>query len=79
MLNFIRENNEIVVIIIGRLGRNSRDIFNIIEQIKQIANQVDITRNTIYRIKKNFKYNEKERENSFLFVILAFIIVLTER
>ena len=34
MLNFIREDDEVVVISMDCLGRNSRDISNIIEQIK---------------------------------------------
>ena len=35
LLDFIREDDEVVVISMDRLGRNSRDISNIIEQIKQ--------------------------------------------
>ena len=34
MLDFIRENDEVIIISMDRLGRNSRDISNIIEQIK---------------------------------------------
>ena len=42
MLNFIREDDEVVVISMDRLGRNSRDISNIIEQIKQKGATINI-------------------------------------
>ena len=42
MLDFIRENDEVVVISMDRLGRNSRDISNIIEQIKQRGATINI-------------------------------------
>ncbi len=42
MLNFIRENDEVVIISMDRLGRNSRDISNIIEQIKQKGATINI-------------------------------------
>ena len=42
MLNFIREDDEVVVISMDRLGRNSRDISNIIEQIKQKRATINI-------------------------------------
>ena len=42
MLDFIREDDEIVVISMDRLGRNSRDISNIIEQIKQKEATINI-------------------------------------
>lgn len=42
MLDFIRENDEVVVISMDRLGRNSRDISNIIEQIKQKGATINI-------------------------------------
>lgn len=42
MLDFIREDDEVVVISMDRLGRNSRDISNIIEQIKQKGATINI-------------------------------------
>lgn len=42
MLDFIREDDEVVVISMDRLGRNSRDISNIIEQIKQKGTTINI-------------------------------------
>ena len=42
MLDFIREDDEVVVISMDRLGRNSRDISNIIEQIKQKEATINI-------------------------------------
>ena len=42
MLDFIREDDEVVVISMDRLGRNSRDISNIIEQIKQKGSTINI-------------------------------------
>ena len=42
MLNFIREDDEVVVISMDRLGRNSRDISNIIEQIKHKGATINI-------------------------------------
>lgn len=42
LLDFIREDDEIVVISMDRLGRNSRDISNIIEQIKQKGATINI-------------------------------------
>lgn len=42
MLNFIREYDEIVVISMDRLGRNSRDISNIIEKIKKKGATINI-------------------------------------
>lgn len=42
MFDFIREDDEVVVISMDRLGRNSRDISNIIEQIKQKGATINI-------------------------------------
>ena len=42
MLDFIREDDEVVVISMDRLGRNSRDISNIIEQIKHKGATINI-------------------------------------
>lgn len=42
LLDFIREDDEVVVISMDRLGRNSRDISNIIEQIKQKGATINI-------------------------------------
>lgn len=42
MLNFIREDDEVVVISMDRLGRNSRDISNILEQIKSKGATINI-------------------------------------
>lgn len=42
LLDFIREDDEVVVISMDRLGRNSRDISNIIEQIKQKEATINI-------------------------------------
>lgn len=42
MLDFIREDDEVVVSSMDRLGRNSRDISNIIEQIKQKGATINI-------------------------------------
>lgn len=42
MLDFIREDDEVVVISIDRLGRNSRDISNILEQIKSKGATINI-------------------------------------
>lgn len=42
MLDFIREDDEVVVVSMDRLGRNSRDISNIIEQIKQKGATINI-------------------------------------
>ena len=42
MLDFIREDDEVVVISMDRLGRNSRDISNIIEQIQQKEATINI-------------------------------------
>ena len=42
VLDFIREDDEVVVISMDRLGRNSRDISNIIEQIKQKGATINI-------------------------------------
>lgn len=42
MFDFIREDDEVVVVSMDRLGRNSRDISNIIEQIKQKGATINI-------------------------------------
>lgn len=42
MLNFIREDDEVIVISMDRLGRNSRDISNILEQIKSKGATINI-------------------------------------
>lgn len=42
MLNFIREDDEVIIISMDRLGRNSRDISNILEQIKSKGATINI-------------------------------------
>ena len=42
MLNFIREDDEVVAISMERLGRNSHDISNITEQIKHKGVTINI-------------------------------------
>lgn len=42
MLDFIRENDEVIIISMDRLGRNSRDISNILEQIKSKKATINI-------------------------------------
>lgn len=42
LLEFIREEDEVVVLSLDRLGRNSRDISNILEEIKQKEASINI-------------------------------------
>ena len=42
MLDFIRENDEVIIISMDRLGRNSRDISNILEQNKSKKATINI-------------------------------------